>query len=306
MVQVMGVDFSGGREIQGSGTWITEGQFENGKLAIQCSRPTSRSELEQLLNGLPDNSVATLDFPFSVPKDFGEHWKQGATEMPDLWRAAACTDWDGFLTMCKDWIDAQSRGSKHPLRIGDLRSTKPLSSLNTLLMPMTFYGMQMLHRLWKSDRRFRVPPLRVRAGADDRPELVEIMPGAALAAIGLPSDGYKNVSKTIKESDIANNRRQILGELEDRTDIEIVNLDLFRGTFLSHHDGLDSLVAAVLACRWKVNERQFHHPSGAPTDCSQLPSPARCQRAFEGALAMPQRDAARLEGWMYVPNFNGQ
>ena len=303
MVKIIGVDFSGGDEIQGSGTWITEGQFENGKLVIECCRPTRRDELENGLKNLPDNALAAMDFPFSVPKAFSDYWKPGSKEMPDLWCAAATIDWNAFKTKCSDYVKCQKNGNKHPLRIGDLHSNEPMSCLNKRIMLMTFYGMKMLHRLWESNRGFRVPPLY--ASGHNGPVLLEVMPGAALKAFSLPSDHYKNVTKKISNLEIENNRKKILRELENRSGIEITNLDRFRGTYLSHHDGLDSLVAAVVAARWKIKKSQFNRPSCAPTDCNKLPNPRRCKRASREALAMAQKEAARREGWIYVPNSTG-
>ena len=300
MVKIVGVDFSGGDEIQGSGTWITEGQLEKGKFVIECCRPTRRDELENVLKDLPDGAVAAMDFPFSVPKALSDYWNLGSEEMPDLWCAAATMHWDGFKTKCNNYMNGQKEGYKHPLRIGDLFSNEPMSCLNKRIMPMTFYGMELLHRLWESKRGFRVPPLH--ASRHKGPVLLEVMPGAALETFRLPSERYKNVTKKIGRLEIGNNRNTILLELEDRSEVEITNLDRFCGTYLSHHDGLDSLIAAVVAARWKTNESQFNHPSCYPTDCRKLPNPRRCRRASKAALAMPQKEAARLEGWIYMPS----
>ena len=226
-MKVMGVDFSGADEKRGSNTWITQGQLENDKLSIECCRPTTRAELENILKDkdLPDNTVAAMDFPFSVPKAFADYWKPGSKTMPDLWSAAAAIDWNDFRTKCKDYMNGQKRGDKHPLRIGDLHSNEPKSCLNTRIMPMTFHGMNTLRRLWKSDTRFRVPPLN--ESGRNGPVLLEVMPGAALEAFQLPSDRYKNVTKTISRLQIEENRKKILLELEAQSGVEIVNLDYF-------------------------------------------------------------------------------
>ena len=301
MVKVIGVDFSGGDEKREVNTWITEGWSEHGNLTIECCRPTTRAELENVLidKDLPDNTVVAMDFPFSVPQDFAAYWKPAADEMPYLWCAAAKIEkYQDFKRKYADnYMDMKAEGKKHPLRIGDLYSSKPLSCLNTLILPMTFHGMQMLHRLWKSDRDFRVPPL----DESDRngTVLLEVMPGAALEAFRLPSERYKNITKNISKLEIDKNREKILHGLGSKSKVKLTNLSRFSGTYLSHHDGLDSLVAAVVAAQW-VDKRRFHCPSCNPTIITPIDK-KRANRASKDALDLPQVQAARLEGWIYLP-----
>ncbi len=298
MVKIIGVDFSGGDEKREVNTWITEAILQDSELVIKCCRPTPRAELENILKDLPSDAVAAMDFPFSVPKAFADYWKPEAKGMPDLWRAAAATSWNDFESKCSNYANGQKSGNKHPLRIGDLHSNEPISCLNRRIMPMTFHGMKMLHQLWESKHGFRVPPLH--ASKHSGPMLLEVMPGAALEAFCLPSDLYKN---SIRDEDklkkIAENRKKILRGLSDRSNVEITNLDRFRGTYLSHHDGLDSLVAAVVAAQWAA-KRYFRCPSCTPTIVTSK-NKKRAARASKDALNMPQVQAAQLEGWIYVP-----
>ena len=301
MVKIIGVDFSGADETSGVNTWITEGQLEGSQLKITgCPRSIKRKDLtELLLSCYSSDTVAAMDFPFSVPWDFAQYWKPNTNKMSELWCAAAKLKPSDFYTKCSGYAANMPKGKKHPLRIGDLCSSKPLSCLNNRMKPMTFHGMQMLHHLWKSKSEFRIPPL------DDfgrrGPVLLEVMPGAVLESFGLLYEPYKNVTKTTSKSEIDKNRKKILERLENKSRVEITNLNDFMGTYLNHHDGIDSLVAAVVAARWKINQSQFNRPARTPTDCSKLSNPRRCDRASEDALEMTELEAARLEGWIYAP-----
>ena len=303
MVKIIGIDFSGADETREVNTWITEGQLEGSQLKIiSCPRSINRNDLtELLLKCHGSNTVAAMDFPFSVPWDFAQYWKPTAIKMPELWRVAAKMKLGDFNTKCRDYAAKMPEGKKHPLRIGDLYSSKPLSCLNGRIRPMTFHGMQMLHHLWESNAEFRVPPLddSGRAG----PVLLEVMPGAALESFSLLYEPYKTVTKTTSKSEIGKNRKKILGRLETKSRVEITNLNDFMGTYLNHHDGIDSLVAAVVAARWVLDKdkSQFCCPLDTPTDYRNMPNPQRRCRASKKALAMSQVEAARREGWIYVP-----
>ena len=301
MGDIIGVDFSGADETSEVNTWITEGQLEGIQFKITgCPRSIKRKDLtELLLKCHSRDTVVAMDFPFSVPWGFAQYWKPNANTMPELWCAAAKSKPSDFYAKCSGYATKMPKGQKHPLRIGDLYSSKPLSCLNGRMRPMTFYGMQMLHHLWESKSEFRIPPLddSGRAG----PVLLEVMPGAALESFNLLYEPYKNVTKTTSKSEIDKNRKKILGRLENKSKVEITNLNDFMGTYLNHHDGIDSLVAAVVAARWKINQCQFNLPARTPTDRNKLPNPRRCDRASEDAMAMTELEAARREGWIYVP-----
>ncbi len=300
MVKIIGVDFSGGDETQGVNTWITEGQLVGSKLNIICCRRIKRDDLTKFLRCQPKDTVAALDFPFSVPLDFATLWKQKARKMPDLWRAAAKTrSFQDFKGKCDDYAKMKKKGEKHPLRIGDLYSNKPLSCLNTRMRRMTFYGMQMLHRIWESKSCVRVPPLD--DSGRNGPVLLEVMPGVALESFRLLCEPYKEAAKRSNKLKIKNNREKILQGLAIKSKVEMPNLGEFCGKYLNSHDALDSLVAAVVAARWVLYKQPFHHPTAARTDCKKLPDPRRCHRASKKALDMPQVQAARLEGWIYAP-----
>ena len=162
-----------------------------------------------------------------------------------------------------------------------------LHKFNPNMVPMTFRGMQMLHRLWHEG--CRVPPL------DDSgrigPVLLESMPGAVVNALGLPHKGYKNGTRRHEL------RRQILGGLPGRAGVAVENLDQFRDQYLESHDCLDSLVAAVAAALWTRDPSAFRRPGDHGQQTPSLPG----RQASPEAMAMSELDAARLEGWIYAP-----
>ena len=281
---IVGVDFSGAKA--DNATWVTQGRLEGQSLRIHSSRSMPRAELADLLASLPTETVAALDFPYSVPQQFAEFWVPKATEMPILWQEAAGMEYQEFLALRDEFCSQHGE----PLRRGDLYFPECYSCLhkfNPNMVPMTFRGMQMLDRLWREG--CRVPPL------DDSgrtgPVLLESMPGAVINSFGLPHKGYKN---GVRRHEL---RQQILAGLSTRSGVVLENLDEFREQYLESHDCLDSLVAAVAAALWARDESTFHRPGD--TDVAS-PVPLRRQ-ASPQVMAMPELDAARLEGWLYAP-----
>ena len=281
---IVGVDFSGARS--DNATWITLAQLEGDGLRILSSHPVTRAGLAELLATLPCDTVAALDFPFSVPHDFAEFWQPSATSMPALWQAAARLDFAEFLAI----RDAFCAENGEHMRRGDLYFPECYSCLhkfNPNMVPMTFRGMQMLHRLWQAG--CRVPPLD--DTGQDGPLLLESMPGAVINALGLPHKGYKN-GKRQQEL-----REQVLNGLPERSGVPIVNLDELRAQYLQSHDCLDSLVAAVAAALWERDPARFRRPGDTPGG----PPVNGRRRTSAAVLEMPELDAARLEGWIYAP-----
>ena len=293
MVDIIGVDFSGANEKRVVNTWVTKAQLQDHELVIESCRPIKRDDLKNLLLHLPNHAVAAMDFPFSVPIGFAKSWAPAAEDMPHLWSAAATIKYDAFERKCNEYTN-QANENKHPLRIGDLYSSLPLSILNLRMRRMTFYGMKLLHHLWESASGFRVPPLN--ESGRKGPVLLEVMPGAALEVLGLPYKLYKNGPKK------QDNRNKILESLGSKSKVKITNLAPFAETHRSNNDALDSLVAAVVAALWDLDKLQFRSPSCGPTN---LPIDSkgliRSRRAAKEALDIPQLEAARREGWVYVP-----
>ena len=264
-MRVVGVDFSGAKA--DSNTWVAQGCLDGGHLHLTDCRPVSRSELVDLLVSLPDNAVAALDFPFSVPSGFAGFWEPQAASMPDLWDAAAAMDMSDFLELRNHYV----RKHGEPKRRCDTffpECYSCLHNVNPNMVPMTFRGMQMLSGLWA--RGCKVPPLAPpRRG---KALLLEAMPGAALRAFHLPYKGYKNGKQA------AIKRVEILEGLAQRSGVGLPNLDIFRQACLASHDCLDSVVAAVVGVLWKQDPGLFWRP--------ELDGPD---------------SAAILEGWLYAP-----
>ena len=300
-MKIVGVDFSGA--VPDNNTWLAQGWLNDGIIELESCTRVSRAEVSAVLEDSPDGTVASLDFPFSVPRDFVEYWispcRSASSLMPDLWRAAAEMDYTEFLAM----RDAFVTGYGESKRLCDRAFPECYSCLhkaNPNMVPMTFRGMQMLNRLWGAG--CDVPPLPSQNVG--KAVLLEAMPGAALRALGLPHKGYKNGVRALEL------RRQIISELPQRSGVAISNLGEFEEGCLLSHDCLDSVVAAVTAALWATDPGLFWRPedqvslvqsvypskSKKPCNTSELP-------VFEGVTGL---DEAVLEGWLYAPVFIGQ
>lgn len=281
-IPILGVDYSGAKADKN--TWATLGILTGDVLTLESCQATPRAELAVLLASLPGIAVAALDFPFSVPKEFAQEWLPGAKTMPDLWRTAAAMEYPDFLELRDHFVSEHGE----PYRRGDYYFPECYSCLhkaNPNMVPMTFRGMQMLHDLWQGG--CRVPPLP----DDDRigPVLLESMPGAALRAFQLPFKGYK------KGRSAPELRRHILDGLATNSGVTIPNLDHFKDQCLDNDDCLDSVVAAVAACLWAIDQAKFRLPKSGPGDATK-----------RGGTPDPKDNeltTARLEGWLYAPVF---
>ena len=292
-MQILGVDFSGAQTDRN--TWLAQGSLRDDTLSLNSCRPVSRSELTDELAKRAGPTVAALDFPFSVPREFARFWQRQHPPifetpifetMPDLWAAAAGMDWNDFSALRDAFV----------ARYGELkRSCDPpesyscLHRVNPNMVPMTFRGMQMLHRLWTGNTAnpMFVPPLPNRSRPDrsrpdrSRPDagpdtvLLEVMPGAVLRRMGLPFKGYKNGARAPAL------RRQILEDLPGQATPVIVSLAEMRELCLAHHDGLDAVVAAIAAALWAIDPSRFPAP------------PTKGHPGYDPAVL--------LEGWLYAP-----
>ena len=279
---ILGVDFSGAKSDKN--TWVTRGTLSGNSLEISSCEPTPRAELAILLGSAPKNTIAALDFPFSVPREFASYLLPSAEDMPELWNATANMEFQDFMALRDGFVLEHGE----PYRRGDLYFPECYSCLhkaNPNMVPMTFRGMQMLDGLWRSG--CRVPPLpnETRTG----PLLLESMPGAALRALGLPFKGYK------KGQNALSLRRQILDGLGTMSGVGLPNLSRFRDYSLESDDCLDSVAAAVAACLWNKDPTMFRLPQDGPGDVSR-----------RGGTPNPNENelrTAQLEGWLYAPVF---
>ena len=274
MTVIAGVDFSGHRDDRN--TWVARGRLDaGGALLLDSVQPARRADVHDLLAAIPVPAVAALDFPFGVPGAFAVRLspKHRPRTMPDLWRALAGMGAGDFLA-ARDRFVADNGELK---RAGDARhfpeSYSPLHRANPNMLPMTFEGIRLLHRLSRGDpRRWHVPPLEPPARIPDTVTLLELMPGAFLKAVGLPYKGYK---KGRRSSEL---RETITGALAAASGIPLPNLEVVRMGCHASDDFLDAVVAAVGAACWAKDRDRFRHP-----------------QPDELALA-------RLEGWIFVPH----
>ena len=277
-MEILGVDFSGAKT--DDRTWVASGVLDGAGLRLYDIQPVTRAGLAEMVLGMPGDSVAALDFPFSVPQSFAQYWAPEAVDMPELWAAASAMDLPQFMALRDDFV---SRCGE-PKRLCDLRFPESYSCLhkaNPNMVPMTFHGMRLLGPLWRAG--CVIPPLESPEKSPDKSEnqskmlLLEAMPGAALKAMHLPYKGYK------KGANAQALRLRILDGLEERSGVGIKNLAEFRERCAASDDCLDAVVAAVVASLWARDPSLFWCPSLDPPDGPE--------------------SVSQLEGWLYAPIF---
>ena len=276
-MNIIGVDFSGAKSDRN--TWVAAAVLDSTTLRLNSSRSVSRDELAVLLRETAGPTVAALDFPFSVPESFARFWQPQANAMPDLWEAAAGMAFEDFLQLRDKFVAAHGE----PKRLADTFHPECYSCLhkvNPNMVPMTFRGMQMLHRLWPLGREVPPLPREESGGSPGAPLLLEAMPGAALKALGLPYKGYKTGRRTTEL------RGQIVDGLESLAALRLSGLEAFREVCLDNHDCLDAVVASLVAAMWVLDRGLFRCPA----------EPG--QPAYNPVVM--------LEGWLYAPVFYQQ
>ena len=306
---IVGVDFSGaGKDTEVGNTWITTGfietedtnELKRGMAILDSCKPVSREKLTEKLKSLPSDAVAALDFPFSVPIAFAEYMGHPGSEMPTLWQAVAEMEGgrDEFIARRDRFVEENGE----LLRAGDLHVPGCYSCLhktNPNMVPMTFQGMRLLNKLW-TQTNCQVPPLGVEG--HDGAVLLEVMPGAALEAYGLPDKGYKG------GHDALDKRREILRDLNKKSGVNVIDLHAFRDEAMFADHALDSMVAAVTAARWVMDEgdEAFRKPSKRNNIADAFATykvKRKGKREISKDIAhLTQEQAARKEGWIYVPN----
>ena len=273
MTQILGVDFSGARDDRN--TWLAQGRLDGHRLTLASCARISRADLTETLAACSGPTVAALDFPFATPQVFAKFWQPGVATMPGLWAAADGLEYDDFLARRNEFVAQHGE----PKRACDPpESYSCLHMVNPIMVPMTFHGMRMLHRLWAGDTAnpVAVPPLpEPSRPGDGVTELLEVMPGAVLRRLGLPFKGYKGGSRA------AERRRQIITQLPQRARPIEFAFGEFEELARRNHDALDSIVAAIAAALWAIEPGRFPQP------------PAAGQPGFDPVVL--------LEGWLYAP-----
>ena len=277
MSTIIGVDFSGAQDERQSGTWVAQGRLEdNGALLLDSVYPILRDDLYNLLITVEPPAVVALDFPFGLPNVFLKALRIYTNTLQGVWSRAHRIPFDQFGHECTNF-------DTHPKRVGDQCYPVSESALNKRLVPMTYRGIEMLHKLTTArPNRWWIPPRDSGDTPPDRVTLLEVMPGALLYTIGLnrsTAKGYKKAKDALKTRCRVINRLLEYAEAE----FEAVNLVEFRRGCIANADYLDAVIAIVAAALWARNEDDSLH---RPED-------------HENPAVL---EAARLEGWIYAPN----
>ena len=275
MTTIIGIDFSGAKHDRG--TWVAYGRLTpEGTLEFESANMIRRKDVVNLLIAVSTPAVAAIDFPFSVPREFAEFLNTGVDleAMPDVWRIIDDMSLEDFYAA----RDAFVGRFGEPKRAGDAahfsESFSPLHKVNPNMLPMTYRGIRMLHRLYgESPDRWAVPPMRAARSQARSVTLLETMPGAFLKSIGAIYKGYKK-PKSARQRD--ERRNAILDTVQRNSSVALPNLSDLRDDCVASDDCLDAVVAAVAAAEWARNLARFRHPSAE------------------------ERTAARLEGWIYA------
>ena len=283
---IMGVDFSGAQTR--NATRFTMGGLNGDVLELEQrdplpkTLPATHNKLKELIQGLPDDAVVALDFPFSVPRAFADALtdakdKSRATQMSDLWGIVAGMEYHIF----NELRDCFVKQNGEIMRRGDSNFDGPISPLKTggpNMLPMTFYGMKMLHELWENSD-YQIPPLP--SAGRKGPKLLETMPGVVLRNLELPAVNYKKPNKS-NGGDPQAVRRIILNGLQPQSGVSLGNFDDIKTQCINDPDQLDSLVAAVCAAMWVIGKWPFLTPRKSTTQTEEM-------------------DYAKIEGWIYAP-----
>ena len=264
---IVGVDFSGA-QAEGK-TWVAKGHMPSTEhLIIDSVQPILRNDLLELLPNLPPTTVVALDFPFGLPRVFLESLCVHENTMKDVWQHITSMSFDKYKKKCKNF-------GTHPKRTGDKLHSVSMSALNIRLVPMTYHGIKMLHKLDEAHtNRWWIPPLDSGEMPADRIALLEVMPGAFLRSIGFD---YKTVKSYKNAEGALDTRDYVINHLSAYSGMKMPNLLDFRWGFRANDDPLDSVIAALAAASWTRNRDDFLHPK-------------HCELAD-----------ARLEGWIYAP-----
>lgn len=275
MTTIIGIDFSGAKSDRN--TWVAYGHLKpDGALEFEGANVISRRDVANLLMAVSTPAIAAIDFPFGVPQEFSDFLSVDGdlNAMPDVWRIIDDMSLEDFYAA----RDAFVGRFGEPKRAGDAahfsESFSPLHKVNPNMLPMTYWGIRMLHRLYReSPDRWAVPPIRASRSQAESVTLLETMPGAFLKSIGTIYKGYKKPKSTRQRDE---RRNTILDAVQRNSGLTLPNLSDLRDDCVASDDCLDAVVAAVAAAKWKQNLAHFRHPS-----------------AEELAVA-------RLEGWIYA------
>ena len=277
MTTIIGIDYSGAKSDRN--TWVAQGRLTaDGALVFEGANMIRRKDVVNLLIAVSTPTVAAIDFPFCVPQEFAEFLNTGddLKTMPDAWRIIDGMSLDDFYAARDAYVN---HFYVEPKRAGDeahfSESFSPLHKVNPNMVPMTYWGIRMLHGLHSKDpSRWIVPPLEVPSNNAETVTLLETMPGAFLRSIGSIYKGYKKPKSALLRDE---RRNAIMDALQRNSGIALPNLSELREDCIANDDCLDAVVAAIAAAAWAQDAAQFRHPT-------------------RDELAL-----AKLEGWIYAP-----
>ena len=171
MTTIIGIDFSGAKSDRN--TWVAHGQMtSDGALEFDGANMIRRKDVVNLLMAVSTPTIAAIDFPFGLPREFADFLNAGSdlNTMPDVWRIIDDMSLENFYAA----RDAFVGRFGEPKRAGDAahfsESYSPLHKVNPNMLPMTYWGIRMLHRLYTdSPDRWAVPPIpAARSQAQER------------------------------------------------------------------------------------------------------------------------------------------
>ena len=257
---VIGVDFSGAK--LDANTWMASGVLRSDGLQVNDIRPVTRDELLALLREAPEEAVASVDFPFSVPQPFANVLAGSPNDMADVWAGVADMSMAEFIAL-RDTFVAEHGELRRECDLSHGEAFSVLHKANPNMLPMTLRGMQMLHRL-------QAPNVRILC--QDKPgpaklTVLECMPGATLKGLRLPYKAYKNGRRRDEL------RRRILDGLASAVPVPLANVEEVGEQCLAVHDALDAVVAALNSAVYMTCPEAVSTP--------------------------PDGDIYRLEGWIY-------
>ena len=275
MTNIIGIDYSGAKD--DNKTWVAQGRLTpQGALVFEGANMIRRKDVVNLLIAVSTPAIAAIDFPFCIPQEFAEFLNTGGDlkAMPDVWRIIDEMSLEDFYAA----RDAFVKRWGEPKRAGDAahfsESFSPLHKVNPNMLPMTYRGIRMLHRLYReSPDRWAVPPIKASRSQAESVTLLETMPGAFLKSIGTIYKGYKKPKSAALRDE---RRNAILDAVQRNSGIALPNLAELRDDCVASDDCLDAVVAAVAAAAWAQNLARFRHPSAE------------------------ELATARLEGWIYA------
>ena len=257
---IMGVDFSGAK--QDKDTWMASGVLRPDGLQVNDIRSVPRAELLKLLQDAPEGTVASMDFPFSVPRPFAEVLAGAPRHMADVWASVAEMSMEEFIALRDDFV-VEHGELRRDCDLSHGEAFSVLHKTNPNMLPMTLRGMQLLHRLQGPD---------IRILCQDQPgparlTVLECMPGATLKGLRLPYKAYKNGRRRDEL------RRRILDGLASAAPVPLANAEEVGEQCLAVHDAMDAVVAALNSAVYMTCPEAVSTP--------------------------PDGDIYRLEGWIY-------